>query len=363
VRLSLFVPSMRGGGAERVMLTLASEFARRGHGVDLVLASAEGPYLADVPETVRVVDLGSRRVVASLPALIRYLRRERPEAMLSAMGRVNVVALWARRLAGAKTRLVVSEHNTLSLATQGAASWRQRFMPWLEHLFYPWADGIVAVSSGVAEDLSQIARLPRGEIEVIYNPFPVDEIARKAEEPLEHPGFEPGGPPVVLGVGRMMAQKDFPALLRAFARVRSVRPARLLILGEGEDRPRLEALARELGVAGDVLMPGFVENPYSYMRRSSVLVLSSAWEGLPSVLIEALACGCPVVSTDCPSGPREILADGRYGTLVPVGDDGAMAEGILSALDAPAEPGVLRARAAELCKDDVPDRYLKALTG
>ncbi len=363
MRISLFVPSMRGGGAERSMLTLARGFAGRGHEVDLVLAQAEGPYLAEVPGSVRVVDLEAPRVLSSLPALVRYLRRERPKAVLSAMGRANVIALWARRLAAGDTRLVVSERNALSFATRNAPSWRQKLMPRLAHRFYPWADGVVAVSDGVADDLSLVARLPRESITTIYNPVVSPELLEKSEAPLDHPWFAPDQPPVVLGVGRMMVQKDFPTLIRAFARIRADRPARLLILGEGEERPRLEALTRELGVEAEVSMPGFVKNPLPYMRRSSIFVLSSAWEGFPNVLVEALACGCPAISTDCLGGSAEILENGRYGKLVPVGDDGALAEVILSTLDAPIDPEVLRTRAGAFSRDDVLDRYLEILLG
>ncbi len=363
MRLSVFLPSMRGGGAERVMSTLTREFVRRGHEVDLVLAKAEGPYLAEVPGSVRIVDLKASRVLASLPALVRYLHRERPEAMLSAMGHANVVALWARRLAGVKTRLVVSERNALSSAARHVPSRRQKLMPWIVRCFYPWADGIIAVSAGVADDLSRTARLRRESITVIYNPVMIPELLEKADASLDHPWFVPGEPPVLLGVGRLSVPKDFSTLIRAFARVRGARPARLLILGEGEERPRLESLVQELGLERDVSMPGFVENPFSYMRRASVFVLSSLWEGFPNVLGEALACGCPVVSTDCPSGPAEILDNGRYGKLAPVGDERALAEAILATLEAPPDAGTLRERAEDLFREDIPERYLKVLFG
>jgi glycosyltransferase involved in cell wall biosynthesis len=202
----------------------------------------------------------------------------------------------------------------------------------LEHYFYPWADAIVAVSKGVADDLAGAARLPRDRIKVIYNPVVTEVLFRKAEEPLEHPWFLPGCPPVILGVGRLTAAKDFPTLTRAFARVRESQSARLLILGEGKERDSLEKLVRELGLERDVSMPGFVDNPYAYMRRSSLFVLSSAWEGLPTVLIEAMACGCQVISTNCPSGPEEILDGGKYGELVRVGDAEAMSSAMLRAL-------------------------------
>ena len=331
-RLAIFVPTLSGGGAERVMCKLAGGIAARGHAVDLVLARAEGPYLAEVPESVRLVDLEASRVLASLPALVRYLRRERPEALLSVL-HANIVALWARRLAGVPTPVVVSERNTLSYESQYASDLRMQLMPRLTRRFYPWADGIVAVSQGVADDLARVTGLPRERIQVIYNPIVTPELRAKAQAPLEHPWFAPDERPVIVAAGRLTAQKDFSTLIQAFARVRQTRPARLLILGEGQERPTLESLVRQLGLEQDVSLPGFVTNPYPYMAQASLFVLSSRWEGLPGVLIEALCCGTPVISTDCPSGPREILADGRYGQVVPVEDAAALARAIETSLE------------------------------
>jgi len=228
---------------------------------------------------------------------------------------------------------------------------------------YPWADAIVAVSNGVADDLSLTAGIPRERITTIYNPVVMPELHEKARAALNHPWFAPGTPPVLLGAGRLVAQKDFTTLIKAFARVRAVRPARLMILGEGEQRGSLEGLARELGVSADVTLPGFVLNPFPYMARASVFVLSSAWEGLPGVLIQALACGCPVVSTDCPSGPVEILENGKYGPLVPVGDDEVLAQAILSVLNTLPDRDRLRAQAAMFSMARAADQYLKVLLG
>ena len=332
-RLALFIPSLRGHGAERTMLNLAKAVAEQNYIVDLVLARAEGPFLAEVPKSVRVVDLKAPRVLTSLPALVRYLRRKQPQAMLSAMGYANIVALWARRLAGVATRVVVSERNTLSCSVQHASSRRGRLMPHLIRRFYPLADGIVAVSKGVADDLAQVTGIPREHIQVIYNPVVTPELQEKARAPLEHPWFAPGAPPVLLAAGRLTAQKDFPTLIHAIALVRQSRLTRLLILGEGEERPALEALVRQLNLEQDVSMPGWVENPYPHMVKASLFVLSSKWEGLPGVLIEALYCGAHLIATDCPGGSREILRNGQYGQLVPVGDVAALALAIESALD------------------------------
>ncbi|MHC2996426.1 glycosyltransferase [Tepidiphilus sp. HLB4] len=360
-RLTIFLPSLRGGGAERVMVTLANAFAERGYATDLVLAAAEGPYLKDVSDQVRVVDLHAGRVSKALLPLARYLRRERPRAMLSAMNHANVVAIAARMLARVPCRLVVSEHTTISISAaraQGAvAKAVYALVPWA----YRRADAIVAVSRESAADLERFARLPAGSVRAIYNPFDLDRIRRLAAEPLDHPWFAPGQPPVVLAIGRLTEPKDFPSLIRAFAAIRSCRPARLLILGEGELRGELEALVRSCGLtADDVQMPGFVANPFAYLSRCAVFVLSSRWEGLPGVLIEALACGAPVVSTDCPSGPREILEGGRWGRLVPVGDVEALADAMVATLDEKTHPDAM-ARTAEFGVGKAVEHYLKVL--
>jgi glycosyltransferase involved in cell wall biosynthesis len=337
-RLAIFAPDMTVGGAERSILKLAGGLGDHGYPVDLVLSVAQGPLMAEVPDSVRVVDLKARRVLTSLPALVRYLKREKPDAMLSIL-HGNLVTLWARRLAGVATRIVVSERNTLSVEThENRGDLRMRFMPSLVRRYYPWADGIVAVSKGVAADLTRVAGLPEDCVRVIYNPIVTPAMQAKACEPMQDSWFEPAEPPVILAVGRLSAQKDFTTLIRAFAKVRQSTLAHLLILGDGEERSRLEALVRKLGLKNDVRLPGFVPNPYPYMCRADVFVLSSRWEGLPGVLIEALYCGTPLVSTDCPSGPREILADGQYGKLVPVGDQDAMCRAILDVLGGNGKP-------------------------
>ncbi len=335
--LALFLPGLYNGGAERVMLNLAQGLVERGQAVDLLLARAEGAYLDQVPKTVRLIELNTSRLKArqtllAVPALVRYLRSERPTVLLSAL-HANVIALWARRLAAVPVRLVISEHNTFSHANRQLPGWQGWLMAELVQHFYPWADGIVAVSRGVADDLAGMAGLPRRRIQVIYNPIITPELRKRAQAPLQHPWFGPGCPPVVLAVGRLTEQKDFATLLCSFAQIRRARPARLLILGEGELRPALEDQVRRLGLQEDVSLPGFVANPYAYMSRAALLVLSSRWEGLPTVLAEALYCGPAIVATDCPSGPREILADGRYGRLVPPGDVDSLARAMAAALN------------------------------
>jgi glycosyltransferase involved in cell wall biosynthesis len=274
------------------------------------------------------VDLKAARVLSSLPALVGYLRRERPDALLSTLDYANVVAIWARLIAGAPSRMAVNEQNTISVSSQNSTQWRQRVLPRLAKYFYPLAGYIIGNSQGVAEDLRQVTGLPATRIQLIYNPVVTPELGELKKADLQHPWFGSGQPPVILAVGRLKPQKDFSTLIHAFAKVRKNRLCRLLILGEGPERGALEALIRELGLEQDVELPGFLENPCAYMSRASLFVLSSRWEGLPTVLIEALYCGVPIVSTDCPSGPREILAGGQYGSLVPVQDVPALAEAI-----------------------------------
>ena len=332
-RIALFLPSLGGGGAERVVLNLTHSFAERGLAVDLLLQRVEGPYLSQVPKEVRITDLKARRMMLALFPLISYLRREKPKSLLSAMTHTNIIAVLAKKFARVDTRVVISEHSTLGVSSDNATSLRGRYLPLLAKRIYPWADGIVAVSNGVADDLARTLGLPRERIEVIYNPVITPELLEKAKEPVEHRWFQPDEPPVILGVGRLTKAKDFPTLLRAFALVRKRHPCRLVILGEGEERSKLEALISELGISENVDMPGFVDNPYKYMARAEVFALSSIWEGLPTVLIEALACGTRIVSTDCPpSSPRKILGEGKYGTLVPVGDIEALANALLNTL-------------------------------
>jgi glycosyltransferase involved in cell wall biosynthesis len=357
--IAFFLPSLRGGGAQRVVANLATGIAERGLPVHVVLAAADGVFLKELPPTVRVVDLGAGRLIRSFGPLVRYLRRERPAVVVSSMSHANLLALWASRVAGRDTPVIVTVHNTMSQSS-GTESGGGRLEPLLLRVFYPWAASIVAVSRGAADDLARTTGLPRERVEVVYNPVITSPILAMAGQSPDHPWLAPGEPPVILGVGRLTRQKDFPTLVRAFAEVRRHRPARLIILGEGEDRPALEALARQLGVDRDVALPGFRPDAPAYMARSALFVLSSAWEGLPTVLIEALAAGTRVVSTDCPSGPREILQDGRLGALVPVGDDAALASAIEDALDRPGRAAAPEAL-APFTMDAAVSHYLRVI--
>ena len=411
-RITLFIPSLVEGGLERVFVNLAHGLVQRNIEVDMVLMHAEGPFLKALSPQVHIFEVVpdvhsrwaklryylQRQHTFSLMSnafikvnffafrlagyLLRnkilncfsscllygfqfadYLRHRKPVSVLSASTHCNLISLIGKRFVGRSYRSVISEHSTPSIAWRNNPSGSA----WLyfARRLYHQANSIVAVSQGVAEDLRQLLDLTPNQVQVIYNPVVTSEIFLKAREPINHPWFEDNhSQPIILAVGRLNKEKDYPTLFRAFRLVRDSRPCRLVILGEGEERQSLEQLSVRMGIKEDVYMPGFVDNPFAFMARASVFVLSSAWEGLPTVLIEALACGCPVVSTDCRSGPREILDNGRYGRLVPVGDHEALAKAILETLEDPDKPADRETRiqrAMEFSVDVAVDRYLKVL--
>ena len=359
--IAFFLPGLHGGGAERIVLNLTQGIAERGIPVDLVLAAATGPLLDQVAPGVRMVDLASPRVLRSIGPLARYLRRERPRVVgLIDEPRQPRRALGREARAEPGTPVVVTEHNTMSQSALEQGWLERRLWPPVLRSFYPWASHVVAVSRDAADDFARTVGIPRERVEVIYNPVIMPGMKARARQAPDHPWFAPGQPPVVLGIGRLTRQKDFPTLIRAFAGVRRQRPARLIILGEGEDRGALEALVAELGLGDDVALPGFRENPLAYLAASTLFVLSSAWEGLPTVLIEALAAGARVVSTDCPSGPREILQEGRLGTLVPVGDVPALTAAMAAALDCPSRPAPAAAL-EPFTREAAVDNYLRLI--
>lgn len=344
-KLAIFLPTLMGGGAEKVMVTLANEFIERGVDVDLVLAKAEGPYLSEINQRIRVVDLNSKRQFFCLIPLLKYLRKERPSVMLSALSTANIVAVVARLLSRTSFRLVISERAVSSIALKDNRSYQSRVLPFLMRIAYPMADAVIAVAHGVADDLIQNFNVNPVRVKVVYNPVVTAELLDLSKNRFEHESFDGPDISVVLSVGRLTSQKNFNLLIRAFAELTNKRNLCLVILGEGELRQDLEGLAKELGIASKVYFPGFVLNPFMWMRRASVFVLSSDYEGLPGALIQAMACGTPVVSTNCPSGPSEILEDGKWGRLVAVNDSKALSKAIMETLKEKTPPDVkLRAQ-------------------
>ncbi len=329
-RIAIFFHDLEIGGAQRVMLQLAQGFMDSGHSVDLVLARAKGPLLSEVPAGACLVDFDTTRPMVMFTKLLKYMRNAEPKALLSPFEVTSVIAIMAKKISRVSTKIIVRV--SVNLSQNKRTRWKKIVERMVISMFYPWSDGIVTVSRGVAEDLSTYSRLPLDRIKVIYNPVISDQLIRSMEEPVQFPFFTDESCPVILGVGRLTEQKDFPTLIKAFSIVHRALPSRLVILGDGENRQSLELLIDLLDLKDWVHLAGFELNPYSFMKKASVFVLSSKWEGLPGTLIQALACGCPVVSTDCPSGPSEILKGGEYGHLVPVGDVQAIAAGIEAVL-------------------------------
>lgn len=399
-RIAFLLPNLSGGGVQKNTLTIACAFLDKGYPVDLLLCSDSGPLQQQVPEhmgrillqssnrlTTRWYALGGDPLGASafvmpvlfsrkpskslrfLPSLVNYLRRQKPTALLSATVHLNIEAVLAKKIASVPTRIVVTQSTNLPSWHALSDDWRRRHLMPLLHRAYSKADGVISVSKGVGEELVNYAGLLPGSVTPIYNPAVTPEISGLSSEPVNHPWFRAGEPPIILSVGRPGRQKDLPTLLKAFARARKQRQLRLVILGECRD-PRkkrrrigeLTALSVDLGISEDLALLGFVQNPYAYMKGASVFALSSRYEGFGNVIAEALACGCPVVSTDSPYGPAEILDNGKYGHLVPVGDDVALCEAIISAVDAPTDPLILRRRARQFTLDKSLSAYERILT-
>lgn len=345
------------GGVERMTNNLVAGLLATGCRVDVVALKCRGRHFAAMPKGARLVRLPTGHAALAAPFIARYLRRVRPRALLVAKDRAARAAVRARAWADGPTRLVLRVGNTLSQTRAGRSGRGRRALRRL----YPRADAIVAVSKGVAEDLIALTGVASERVHVIANPTIPPDIAERAAYRPEHPWLTQGDVPVILAIGRLAPQKDYATLLRAFARLRDQRDARLIIVGEGEERSRLERLAADLAVAGDVALPGFVANPYPWLRCAALFVLSSAWEGSPNALTEAMHLGRPVVATDCPSGPREVLDGGRIAPLVPVGDDGALARAMAAALDQPQDAAALREAVAAYQPSVSTARYLEVL--
>lgn len=377
-RIAIFLLPVGLLGRERLLLAVARRALAEGHCVD-VLTPSGAPWLrAALPAGCNLVDLsgwwmgregaGLRpkgRTYAAIPSLVRYLRRETPDVLLAASIPPAIAALLARRLSGGRTKIVVRQSDPLRIAGDPRYDAilprrRDRYIPAL----WKRADAVIAVSGEVATNIRRAAGLPEGIVHAVPNAVDLTALAAAAAEEPTHPWFGDGGPSPIVNVARLGPQKDQATLLRAFAAVRARRPARLVIFGQDMGSgPALRDLAGDLGIAGDVDFAGFEENPYSHMARASLFVLSSTREGMCNALIEALACGCPTVSTDCPCGSREVLGDGTYGPLVPVGDNVRLAWAMERTLDRPLPADTLRQRARTFDVDAAARAYLDVLTG
>ncbi len=350
------------GGVERMMIELAPEFLARGYAVDFVLVKAVGELRPLVPAGVRIVDLDAKRTLGSILPLARYFRREQPAAMFASLGPQNIAAIVARRIARSRSWLGVMQHNALSIQARAGISAQQSLVPLMYRIFLPHADRVIAVSRGVADDLATATGYPRDSICVLYNAACPDDADEKAALRPEHPLLS-AGVPLVLGVGRLVPQKGWDVAIRAFAQVVKQRPAQLAIAGVGPDEAALSRLIAELGLADHVHLLGFQAQPLGWMAAADLVLMSSRYEGFGNVLVEALAVGTPVVSTDCNFGPAEILEDGKWGRLAPVDDVDALARAILESLDAKPDRDALRARARAFSVSSVAERYLQTAFG
>ncbi|MGD9017182.1 MAG: glycosyltransferase [Desulfobacterales bacterium] len=360
-RIAIVVSFSGQGGVERMMLNLAGGLVDQGCRVDLLPIKSEPHGVARISPGVRVVTPIGRHTWSSLPALARYLSREAPDALLSAKDRANRMAVIARWTARCNTRLVVRMGTTVSAALTSATGLKRwlwyRAMGWT----YTRVDGIVAVSRGVAEDMARIAGIPRRRVTVIPNPVISSRLAALASEPPDHPWLRDNGPPVIVGMGRLTRQKDFSTLIRGVAQLQDLIPSRLIIIGDGKDRKALASLASALGIRDRVDFPGFLNNPYGILGKAHLFCLSSIWEGSPNALTEAMALGVPVVATDCPSGPMELLDGGRIAPLVPMRDPGALAEAMAKTLTDRPDGGELKRAVAAYTVENSARGYLKLL--
>ncbi len=360
-RLAIFAATSGHSGVDRNLKNLIPAIAERGVQVDLLHIKNHGPHLQPPPLGVEVIELGSAHVNTSFVPLLHYLRRVRPDAMLCDKDKVNRLALWARRLARVHTRVGVRLGITVSNNLANRSPLQRYIQTGSMRLFYRWADTIIVPSQGVAADLARITRLPVNRIQVLPNPVVTPQLEKLSRQKIAHPWLQEHTTPVILGIGELSARKDFSTLIRAFALLRKQFRCRLIILGKGRQKEALETLARQLRIETDLDLPGFVDNPYPWMKQSDLFILSSRLEGFGNVLAEALATGTPVVSTNCPNGPAEILNNGRYGPLVPVGDHAALAKAMQQVLTYPPAPTLLEDAVRSYRSEISAARYLQAL--
>lgn len=360
MKIAILLPDLRAGGVERVRLTLARHFIERGHRVQFVLQRLEGELLSELPGGVEIVDLGAPRVRQVLPALFGYLDTERPAALLAGMWPLTGLASLVRQKRGPQFRLVVSEHTDLREAPS-LKRWERTLLKYAGRRLYRGADATVAVSEGVAESLSAVAGIKRAAIQVINNPVRVPSVIDLIDPGDARLDWWLGAPHRLISIGSLKQPKAYHNLIAAVSAVRATMDARLIILGEGPLRVGLQQQIDDLGLSDAIRLHGYAADPFPILARASLFVLSSIREGFPNVLTEALACGVPVVATDCRSGPREILADGEFGTLVPVGDADSLSRAIKEALARPHDPERLRARALDFAPEKAAKAYLDLL--
>jgi glycosyltransferase involved in cell wall biosynthesis len=355
-RIALFLPSLEGGGAEKVFALIANWLASQGHDVHMLLGVARGVWLSRLDPAVKVKDLGCPSMRGAPSSLRRYLRSARPRAVFSALTHANLALIIATRLFDRfPGRVVVQETQPLERSRVLAWGQKERLFMSLAKLLYPRADAVTAVSASVAQSLGRVAS------QVLANPMDLGSLEASAVKPPDHPWFQEEAPPVVMGMGRLSREKGFDILIQAIALAREQRELRLVILGEGPERPHLQKLVSELGLEHAVDLPGFLENPYAYLSRAGLFVLSSLGEGFSLALAEAMACGCNVVTTNCGQEPLNMVDHGRFGSVAPVGDAQALAQAILERLKNPLPAEKLTARVSPYALDQIGPKYQELL--
>lgn len=358
-RLILIVlPSLAGGGAERIRLVLADEFLRLGFRVEFVVISGGGELENMVPAGANITNLNSKTLAGGMMQLSRIIRQRRPDCVLAAMWGLTVISIIAHRLAGGPGSIVISDHEILSLSNMGRQKWLRRAMALSIRLFYPLARARIAVSRGAADDLARLGGISRAGIRVIYNPAYSADLCVQHETPGQWARY---GGKWILAVGKFKREKAFHVLVSAMRRVCDQVDAQLVVLGDGDLRAGLEAQISDLDLSDRVSLPGFVHDTSPWYANADLFVMSSTSEGFGNVIVEALQYGVPVVSTDCPSGPREILADGEYGRLVPCNDPQALADAMLAALQETPDREKLQRRARDFAPDRIALEYLDVM--
>lgn len=331
-KIAFFLPSLVGGGAEKVFVTLANGLSNNGYAVDFVLSSATGTHVLSLGQNLNLFDLGQSHVIAALWSLGRYLRTQRPSIIISGLSNANAASLIAGNFLSYRTKTIITQHINWSQVLINNPPKKEIFVYHLSKYLYPLATHIVGVSTGITNEIHQMSNIDHRKVSRIYNPVVTAQMLEQSKQVPSHKWFIEKSEPILVSVGRLERQKDFETLIRAFHQVQSQLACKLLILGEGSERSKLESLIHELNLTHRVELTGFLSNPYSFIAHADLFVLSSRFEGLPTVLIEALACKTPVVATNCISGPAEILEGGKYGKLVEVGNVGALAQAIIECL-------------------------------